>query len=721
MSEIEVLREELKTLQKQVNDLEKAKINAETIPAEELLYLHDRVGEMHQYLQDLAEKEAPVIPVRVSLPRVDSSPIQPSKTPPEPPKSKSRFTEVNVGKYAAAVLAAVLVLMAAMSFASMVWEDIPHAIKFLLISGLGIAGVVGGSHMVKKQPKNGFWLAVTALGFGVLYVSLAAGCLAWGLFPPPVALVLYVMWFAGCFLYAKKISSIVFYAISYIGGGLCVLFSKSIISPRCLVSEQIVFSLLCFVLVSFGIYSDGSFFSSDDKSEEQKRVDRAVSRMNIGLGYVVLGCLMGFAVSVPTAFLLRVMVLFVAVFLMYSIIRNISLASLSMFLCIPAWVCYAVDAHMFFGMDVEISLQAACICMLGICVIFLLLHGTVPVFCALSSFIVFTLAELGTAVFGITSMLPFLLAAGEYLGSHFFLAKEDEDKRLFDRTVFFVYLCAWACHGIEVNMLHLGMAQLALTCLCSLAYPAVHYFLVKPVLEGRGVQCSRIIDLCFYILSLGFFLNDFGSSPAILAFLTVPLLLAHKVFVLEKTEIPEGLFWLQGDLDRANWIYLFLLMLMDGALWASIGMDANIPIAAATIVMIAGCFIYETILSSGNLKTAFMMGLSHVQVFPFVLALGLAEVAILSSIMGLFLCAAFLALGFSLRKKQLRILGLVSMMIYVLKITLVDIPLMVNTPGLTIFMLLVGGGVCFGISYAYNKLAVKYEGKEEVFRENDSQ
>ena len=39
---------------------------------------------------------------------------------------------------------------------------------------------------------------------------------------------------------------------------------------------------------------------------------------------------------------------------------------------------------------------------------------------------------------------------------------------------------------------------------------------------------------------------------------------------------------------------------------------------------------------------------------------------------------------------------------------------MADSPALTIVMLLVGGVVCFGISYAYNKLSAKFSNEEEL-------
>ncbi len=77
------------------------------------------------------------------------------------------------------------------------------------------------------------------------------------------------------------------------------------------------------------------------------------------------------------------------------------------------------------------------------------------------------------------------------------------------------------------------------------------------------------------------------------------------------------------------------------------------------------------------------------------------------SCFGLLLSAVFIGLGFWRKRKPLRLAGLTTMIGYVLKIALVDISRTGDT-GKQILVLLAGGIVCFGVSFAYNKLDKLY-------------
>lgn len=79
------------------------------------------------------------------------------------------------------------------------------------------------------------------------------------------------------------------------------------------------------------------------------------------------------------------------------------------------------------------------------------------------------------------------------------------------------------------------------------------------------------------------------------------------------------------------------------------------------------------------------------------------------SLFGLGIAAGFIGLGFWKRRKALRVSGLCMMIVYVLKISLADIQTGGNVAG-TAIGLLFGGLVCFGVSFAYNRLDKLYGG-----------
>ena len=82
--------------------------------------------------------------------------------------------------------------------------------------------------------------------------------------------------------------------------------------------------------------------------------------------------------------------------------------------------------------------------------------------------------------------------------------------------------------------------------------------------------------------------------------------------------------------------------------------------------------------------------------------------ALIISIVGLVISAIFIVLGFRFKNKSMRLLGLITMIIYVIKISLFDIPNGSNDTISAALMLLFGGIICFIISFIYNKLDKKY-------------
>ena len=85
---------------------------------------------------------------------------------------------------------------------------------------------------------------------------------------------------------------------------------------------------------------------------------------------------------------------------------------------------------------------------------------------------------------------------------------------------------------------------------------------------------------------------------------------------------------------------------------------------------------------------------------------------ILVSCFGLLLSAALIGIGFWRKEKTIRIAGLSTMITYVFKIALLDIA-QTGDMGRRVLILLLGGIVCFGVSFAYNKLDKLYGNAEE--------
>lgn len=762
---LESVRKELEELEKQVAGLEQAKINAATIPAEELLYVHDRINEMHSFLRNLEAsekaKEKPEEPVKdQEVPRLVEQmpgyhPPEPRQMPPQaapyrqgmpyqpgmpyqrpryqPPvrerRQSRKLSEVNFGKYGAAGIAAVLILLAVLGFAGLVWELIPGFGKFLLVAALGGACVGFGVKRVLAEPQNGFWLAISSLGFGICYAAAACGLFVWNLYGSAVALVLFVTWFTGCFLFARRMCSRLVYTITYIGGELCLWFAIEMILPELALGSQVGFFLLTLAFLSFGLYSSGYFsFSIVEKSEvpKERRANRFVELCNVLLGAEVCGLLwtveFGAGPERYRILLLTALLLLVSGFLIFALIRYVHDVNLAALLCVPPSISViAASLLLTSGMEYQVSFISALVCLTVAALIWVLnlRDLQLAVWCTSFLFMV-SLAMFSHLLMDSIALL--VLAAAAMLRVLLYVAAGSErtpsDRHLYQKTCWAWYIMGYILLVLMMFMPDLSDIVLNITVAAGLGFPIVEYVFAGMDASRRRPLISKTWALMLGLLLLFLSAVTRYGDPFLFTIVSIVVLALHKFLVLERAYAagwePDD-YNKRYDWEKANWLYVVSLWLVsfvvDGLTIANEGL---IGVTSLAVLLLSVCYIYEAVVTTGGLKTALMMACSHLHIFMLVYSVGMSEFTILTSVMGLALCAGFLYLGFRRRDKQLRVMGLVTMMLYVLKITLVDISAMADSPALTIVMLLVGGVVCFGISYAYNKLSAKFSNEEEL-------
>ena len=78
------------------------------------------------------------------------------------------------------------------------------------------------------------------------------------------------------------------------------------------------------------------------------------------------------------------------------------------------------------------------------------------------------------------------------------------------------------------------------------------------------------------------------------------------------------------------------------------------------------------------------------------------DYAILLTLILMGLSSGFILIGFRIKRKGIRLYGLTVLMLSVLKMILVDTT--GNNPIVKVIAMIVGGMICLGISYLYNKL-----------------
>lgn len=152
-------------------------------------------------------------------PRAGRGTVVREKEPRMDDGDRFRLSEMAVGRYVVGILAAVLVLMGVCVGVGSFWWRIPAALKFAFVMALGLGMCVAGEYRIfSGAGRNGFWQALAGGGFMVLFAGITAGCVAWWLYDFFFSGVLYVAWFVACFLCAGRNGSRVFYLLAYMGG-----------------------------------------------------------------------------------------------------------------------------------------------------------------------------------------------------------------------------------------------------------------------------------------------------------------------------------------------------------------------------------------------------------------------------------------------------------------------------------------------------------------------
>jgi hypothetical protein len=142
------------------------------------------------------------------------------------------MSEVSLGKYATGVVAAILIVLAIWVGAGAVWGSIPDFAKVLLIfcvsSGVEAYSAMKAFHGEESRTRVGkaFWTTLAAVGAVSSFTSLVIGNIVYGLYGTiPLGLML-VAWYLAQLFVSWKLDSQPFYAITYAGGFAALVLSS---------------------------------------------------------------------------------------------------------------------------------------------------------------------------------------------------------------------------------------------------------------------------------------------------------------------------------------------------------------------------------------------------------------------------------------------------------------------------------------------------------------
>ena len=675
------------------------------------------------------------------------------QTDPSPQKmTRINWSERNLGKYLLGVLAAVLVLLAAGVLIAAVWPVIPDGLKFMALLACGVGMQLIGMRFALRPEdrRNGFWLSVTGLGTGVSLMAVAAGCLAWGLYPLTAAGLLAAVWFACNLLAARSLDSPVFYVIAYIGAALAVALSVSLttagsgpdLAPFRL-TDQIpvaVMPVLILILGDFAAFRHprrclrvlnylAALFFIDILGVFAAELAHYVD-VNVGPGELELF----FLRSAPGVVIAPAILIIFAHLIHISPdvleqqrekpgpdwlrVLTVGIAGFVGIFNVGRGVCsVTVYAQRYVGGDPAAAVTGAAVSLVVLAVVlirrdqidYLLLGLTVP--------LMILFAAVSDSLFRLPCLFPVLLCVLLFALN-----------RVRQRDSF--RLALWLALGLsgltvvfqpERYYSGAGMGKtgyvLLFTAAC-FAYLAALCFTYAGELkredrsEWRPVTslgCAVLIGLTAAKgahMAMVYFLPD-APSGAVYPGLVAPALLFHRWYVQAKTRGESG----PAGLARLLWsvcagiftMYLHMCVVFTSGPERGVCVMVLIAMAGSTVAWasVSGSKVYAALsVLFANETLAFAGGVNDVY--------GLAL-----SVLGVCLCAGFIWLGFFRELRAMRRLGLAGMILYVIKIALLDIQSAGGDVVSTALGLLFAGLVCFGVSFVYNRLDRKYGGEED--------
>lgn len=117
---------------------------------------------------------------------------------------KRPLSEAAIGKYAFTVLASVLILGAAAVFLALLWPAMPDAAKYLVLLATGGGLEVSGAYRARNRAMRPFWLGVSALGSGILFLDVAVGGTLFGLYGTVLSGALVFCWCGLAFALGRR-------------------------------------------------------------------------------------------------------------------------------------------------------------------------------------------------------------------------------------------------------------------------------------------------------------------------------------------------------------------------------------------------------------------------------------------------------------------------------------------------------------------------------------
>lgn len=142
-------------------------------------------------------------------------------------KENRKDSEAMIGKYLIGTLSAILIFVACASFASLIWDQISDGVKLgiMLIFSISISGV--GFWMIQKK-RSPIAAVTLGIGAGSLFISILSANLAFHMIGNNTSLILAGAWAIGFILASQRSKLYFLTVIAYVGSFITLIFGLSL-------------------------------------------------------------------------------------------------------------------------------------------------------------------------------------------------------------------------------------------------------------------------------------------------------------------------------------------------------------------------------------------------------------------------------------------------------------------------------------------------------------
>lgn len=636
------------------------------------------------------------------------------------PKQRRRtWDEKALGKYAVGVLASVLVLLAAAVLLTAVWNVVPDGVKFalLMLAGAGLcdAGVVMRLHGKWGKP---FWTCVAALGLGLCFLDITGGALFWDIYGGYdfMAGICYLIWFFTALKIAGRMDSLSFQCVTYAGGLIALALALSgtdgfaaelqaSVMTACMAAPGVKSMLEgrrtgwgARVQVLFCIMAGGMFLWYRQPHSEQG------SWVLLYTGAVLAGLALyrapdlwpeGRYKNVFDTVLCGAASLWAAGYTSRAVVSPVNgLELVAFFLAMAVIACVVFLRREAYPCYLPGAALAAC-----------MLAGDMPgvLVYVLSGAMFFVFA----AAFG--RNIKIQVRVGLYILLAFAVTwAGDMPGYLLDAETLLP-----VSYGIPMALVR---PLLAGSIVMSAAGAVLGYFAARGGFAWKK-PAESVVMIGAAGLFAGRLMEFFDVSYAFAVWPAAVLLLYHKWLAMRRDRSCDT------AAARVLWtafagmacVYVQTGWMAAHFMKSAGGFDGTL--SAAVLLAFTASSVASALLSGSMARCAWAVVMANwTAYFAACMENGLSGMAF--SLLGITLAAGFVALGFYKKTRNLRLSGLGVLILYVMKLSLFDIRQSGSSIGMAAGLLL-GGLVCFGVSFGYNYLDRKYgiedktTGKEE--------